>query len=634
MESLKSNSIDYRIDIDILRAFSIVSVLLYHFEFQFAQGGFLGVDIFFVISGYLITSIIRNSELTIDFLKKFFTARSKRIFPAYFFVLIIVFIFGNFSFNSELVERLNGSIIYAIFFISNLFFAQEGGYFAISNNLKPLLHFWSLSVEIHYYILWTLISLIILTTIKKFYSIFIVIVFLFSLIFSQYVIDIGKLNSVFLLTPFRVFEFCVGAILSYKFLIIRNIFFSSIAQIIGWFILFFSVFNFFNHNINHPSLITLLPLSGVFLILVSKNKFINSKNIFNNFLVFIGKISYSLYLVHWPIIVFFKYHTSAELTPLNKLLLIISCFIFSFLLFKFIEVPFRKKTYSKLKKTISVFSLFFIIIIIFISSVIWAKGEMFWRYKIIKYDIDEINRANDHFKDMNIIGEFRSLKNFNQNSEYKILLLGDSHMEDIGSSLMLYTKNNKNFSFVGMPFDDMCFANHDTRDSIFLRYFDKMGQECDIKRKSIFSSSQFKQATHIILVNHWEEYTVNLLTTAKKTLNGESSAKIIIIGQTPIFDSFDNFFYDKISLDEKDFNNFLFNTKKMEWTIINKELAELSKELNLPYINRYDHICDIQTKSCKVLFNKNFTYKDRGHWSYFGKEFFSEYLFRELKNNL
>jgi hypothetical protein len=368
--------------------------------------------------------------------------------------------------------------------------------------------------------------------------------------------------------------------------------------------------------------------------LASNHIVLNTRNVLTNFFVFIGKISYSTYLIHWPIIVFYKYYFSTEFNLVSQIFLILLCFSLAYILFKFVENPFRKKNYNNLKKSITVIFIILISATIFISSVIWAKGDFFWRYKILKYDFDEITRANDHFKDMNIIGKFRQFKTFNENAKYKILLLGDSHMEDVGSSIMLSIKDDKNFSILGIPLDDTCYANYDTRDSIFLRYIDKMGESCNTKRNLVLNSNQIKQASHIILVNHWENYSINLLKVAKNLINNVSSAKLIIVGQGPIFDSFDNFFYDNLNLGETEFNSFLFKSKKKDWAKINQDLKALAIELNIPYIDRYEHICDSASKICKILIDKKFTYKDRSHWSYFGKEFFSDYIFREIKNNL
>lgn len=628
------SAIKYRSDIDVLRAFSIISVLLFHLDFPIARGGYLGVDIFFVISGYLITSIILKNHIDLLFIKNFLISRAKRILPAYFFVLFIVFIIGNYLFSSDLSQRFNGSVIYGIFFVSNLFFAQEGGYFAISNNLKPLLHFWSLSVEIHFYIFWIVFSFVVISLFKKLYFILIIIIFLISLFIAQYSIDFGKLNAVFLLTPFRLFEFCAGALLCNKFLKINNTLVSNIINVLGWIILSACIYSIFDKEIKHPSLITLLPLIGVSFIIVSNSSFFEKKNLINKTLIFIGKISYSLYLVHWPIIIFVKYNFSGQIHYTLKFFLICISVLISYLMYKLIEIPFRAKKYKISIKIITILTVPTLTLIVFISSVLWAKGEFFWRYKILKYNIDEITRMNDHIEDVRTLNSFRSLRNFNENAKYKILVLGDSHHEDVGSALMIQTNNRKDYSIVGYPFDDMCYVDYDSRKSYLLKIFDKWNDNCKKNKNYIISQNWLPNATHVILVNHWENYTVDLIDQAKKFIENNSNAKIIIVGQTPIFDSFDNFFYEGISKSESQFNSFFFQSKKKEWTLINERIKNVSQNLKIPYIDRYNYICDNINQSCKILFGKDFTYKDRGHWSYFGKNYFSEYIFEQVKNNL
>ncbi len=152
----------YRSDIDGLRAVAVLSVLFFHAEFEFFAGGFLGVDVFFVISCYLITRlIVTEIETTGTFgFRSFYVRRFRRLFPALFAMLLGTFIIAFFLFSPQHLERLSGVLLLSIVSLSNIFFWNEAGYFGTGTEFKPLLHTWSLSVEEQFYLIWPLFYLL------------------------------------------------------------------------------------------------------------------------------------------------------------------------------------------------------------------------------------------------------------------------------------------------------------------------------------------------------------------------------------------------------------------------------------------------------------------------------------------
>lgn len=209
---LKSN---YRRDIDGLRAIAVILVLLFHLEISWFKGGFLGVDIFFVISGFLITRILLSEIISNNFsIIKFYAGRVVRIFPALISVLLSLIIIGWFVQSANEFEKLGKHIFANAGFVSNFLLWTESGYFDSSSETKPLLHLWSLSVEGQFYLIWPAIILIIWKY-KLRISSFIIIFILISIILTYSIAGGNNLsNGVFYLPITRAWELSMGALLA------------------------------------------------------------------------------------------------------------------------------------------------------------------------------------------------------------------------------------------------------------------------------------------------------------------------------------------------------------------------------------------------------------------------------------
>ena len=164
----KLSTVNYKPEIDCLRAIAVFLVILFHFELFMVKGGFIGVDIFFVISGYLITNLVIKDIVNNRFsLIEFYTRRIRRIIPALYSTIFIVIILGYFILSPDHFNRIGKSGISAATAYSNLFFWSEAGYFDYDKYFKPLLHTWSLSVELQFYLIWPIIIFIIYKIFKK-----------------------------------------------------------------------------------------------------------------------------------------------------------------------------------------------------------------------------------------------------------------------------------------------------------------------------------------------------------------------------------------------------------------------------------------------------------------------------------
>ena len=368
-----------RTDIDTLRGVSVLSVIIFHIDNEFFPNGYLGVDLFFVISGYVISKSIfkdlQNNEFS--FLN-FYLKRARRILPALLSVLLITLIVASIVFLTADLKRYSESLISALGFVSNFYFWITGGYFSTNDQLKPLLHLWSLSVEEQFYLFFPLLIYAIFKIKNKinFYLFITIIITICSYLLNLYFISSS--DAVFFLFPARIWQFGIGVIFALSpHLLIKNIWLDTLYLLLALILISFN----FIYSISFLPDGTLMCI-GLGLILF---KSMNQNNLlFNIFkikpLIFIGLISYSLYLWHWPIISFLKY---IYLGALPILIIIFSCFlifILSVLSWKFIEQPFLNKYTNK--KTISFigvnyFVLFAISLFIIFSKTLPSRYEKY-----------------------------------------------------------------------------------------------------------------------------------------------------------------------------------------------------------------------------------------------------------------
>lgn len=332
----------YRPDIDGLRAVAILSVLGFHaFPEQF-RGGFTGVDIFFVISGFLISSIIFRSLETGSFtFREFYIRRIRRIFPSLITVLVATVLIGYFVLLPDEFRRLGKHVLGGSLFVSNLVLWGESGYFDTASELKPLLNLWSLGVEEQYYILWPLLVVLIWKRSRSFPAI------VLPIMIASFTLNLFVFNShspsTFYSPVTRFWELMVGSLLAY--VTVHNIRITPPnmdSNTISWLGLLLLVLGFFLIDSTKviPGYWTLLPTIGTFLLIhAGASTFINSKIFSNRALVFIGLISYPLYLWHWPLL---TYARIVDMTALwEKLAVILVSFVMAALTYKFVETPIR-----------------------------------------------------------------------------------------------------------------------------------------------------------------------------------------------------------------------------------------------------------------------------------------------------
>ncbi len=339
----------YRPDIDGLRAVAVLAVLFYHGGVSFLSGGYVGVDVFFVISGYLITSIIVSEMQANAFrLIDFYERRVRRIYPALFVMVACTLLAGAWLFDADNFAALGKSAAAVTIFLSNVLFWSEAGYFDRASTLKPLLHAWSLSVEEQFYILFPVLMLLIARFGKSRFGRFLGLLWAVSFAWSVYE-AVKNPSSAFYLMHFRAWELLTGSLLALNVLPSRlNARFRNALALAGMTMILASIF-LYHEGTPFPGLAALLPVAGSALTIYSgtKESAAVHKALSLRPLVFIGKIFYSLYLWHWPLLVFLKYYWIVEPSAANLALWLLASFAISTFSWQWIEKPFRARTFLR-----------------------------------------------------------------------------------------------------------------------------------------------------------------------------------------------------------------------------------------------------------------------------------------------
>ena len=548
--------LNYRPEIDGLRAIAVGAVILYHAQitilgYQPFKGGFIGVDIFFVISGYLITSIILKELVTTGSFsfKHFYERRIRRILPALLFVMLVSLPFALTYLLPDSFVDFSKSILYSLGFSSNFYFHYSGQiYGATDGLLKPFLHTWSLSVEEQFYILFPIVLLITFKYFRKYLIHILILGFVFSLGLAEWTSrNYPSISFYFIHT--RMWELLAGSILAYfeitKGRRSKNQLLNITLPTIGLVLIIHSII-FFDNDTLHPSFFTLSPIIGVCLIIWFSNKDeLITKVLSTKLFVGIGLISYSLYLWHYPIFAFTRMSGFAQESLFEQLLLGIIIIILSALSYYFVERPARNKN-NKFRVILSLVSILIFVLLVINFNIIQKDGYKNRVPDILKNSFSEKPWMLLKQKNKTCLDDLISCK-FNITANKKIFSIGDSH----NASLSLDLKNRivkKKFQFI----------SYIKRSCLFFPEFNLI-----IKKKS----------------KTYHGCDDNYFKRIKQTLLNEKDSIIIFAGRFPLYIS--NYFFDNQEggIEGNEWDNKYISAGKYD-TIQNSfknELLELSK---------------------------------------------------------
>jgi peptidoglycan/LPS O-acetylase OafA/YrhL len=632
----------YRHEIDGLRAIAVFAVILYHSNFiifgrQFFSGGFFGVDIFFVISGYLITTLVLEELINTNkfCFKTFFLRRIRRILPALLLVVIISSIIGYFIlFRDSLIDLAN-SIISVIFFGSNFYFHYTNSTYGTQDTLlKPLLHTWSLSVEEQFYILLPIFLLFLYKFCKKYIFKILIFFFFISLFFAEYNSRVHSSFNFYML-PSRLFELIAGSILYYLKLretLIKHKYIyilSKISPYVGM-ILIIGSFLLINYNaIYHPSFITLIPITGVSFVILSNDKQFIVKVLKKRFLVFFGLISYSLYLFHYPVFAYLRYLYMFDTTWI-KLVAIFFIVIISIISYFFIEKPFRTKNLISVRKLIIYCSIIIFFIAIFFMCIYKIRNIKKILPNIFSEEMIDLSIDKTEFYDKNTDGT-------------DVFLIGDSFSGSIKLKLNEELKNNSYnfFSFkncCGWPYQVPIFNSKKTKS--------------DGREKNDENINNFLKTNKNLIVIYYEAWNEDSLERIKESINNimKQGHVLILVYPAPIMEFhvprkiFSEYLIKKvINLFNKDTIYDSYEILKIDYEnyrVKNKKIIDTFDKIEYSNIYRVypdKSFCNTIVKNkCVANSQLHLFYYDSHHLSLKGSEYVVSdiiKLINQIKNN-
>jgi peptidoglycan/LPS O-acetylase OafA/YrhL len=528
-----------------LRGISILGVLFYHSHYPSFQHGYLGVDVFFVISGFLIGNIIfyelNNSQFKFI---NFYIRRLRRLLPSLIFTIILAFIISYFTFLPEDFEIFNNSIPYTLLFVGNIFFWNTNDYFSPSTEIMPLSHLWSLALEEQFYLIFPFLIFIIFK--YKFFRKNLKLIILIG-IFLSFVYTISEFYNLpfdcpatncieitnFYWLHTRAWELLIGVLLN--FIRVDNFIFNKSALYIGLLIVSFS-FIHIPDGLSHPGIGTLPTLFGTVLIILSSLN--NDNNFLSNssLMYFLGKVSYSLYLIHFPIFVIrnyfelnFNIYKNFDLLPI--LLIFISLFI-SYFMWKYIEIPFRNYKFLTNKNfLITTVSSILIILIITVFPIIHSKP--------LNSDYEKFNFSTDFSTKRQCFFEYvpDDLLQIDQcmkpvKNKKNVLVMGSSIGANIFNGLYKLDQESINFDVVTVT---GCPPLIDSYEFDILNF---SKNKCEVIYKQINKNLIEKNYSKIIFVYQWGELLSNQISkdmslfdyTINNILVKVPKEKVLIIG--------------------------------------------------------------------------------------------------------
>ena len=638
-ENFQNHNLKYRPDIDGLRAIAVISVILFHFSNKILPAGFVGVDIFFVISGFLITSIIYREMLSGKFsFIEFYKRRIKRIMPAFFACIVVTTIVGFSIVTKNDMKPFARSIISSIFSAANIYFYKtlKTGYFDDNSHETPLLHMWSLGVEEQFYMLWPFV-LVILTKIN--YRLLVSVVSL--MIFTSFAYAEIALHSdakfVYYIIFTRAGELLMGSLLGLLSLNIDNrkspTKVLELISITGLVLIVWSII--YTDKSHFPGIGAIWPCLGTCMIIYAGffgncvvNKCLALKPI-----VFIGLISYSLYLWHWPVIAFSNYLYLSHNSYYGVVFTILT-FGLSLFSYHMIELPIRRSKMSRAQVFVLLYCIPALLITAISASFFSPKVRDYFVPTIANLEKDESSmiassESYSHYcfsgedPQTDLIKAQSCINGNNHNLEPNMLFFGDSHAMHYVDFLDVLGKYYK-FSFraisrLGCPstlLNSVDYGN--TLNNII---------SCTKFRKLI--NNHITEYKYVIMSSFWDAvyYSPELKQDFENTVKWlvSKDIKVIILGNVPVFQDY------KVGCRDRALRHKFIQCKKNMATSYNIDVIRSANVFLEELTHKYDGVYYMDAtnvicpdKKCSAYIKDELIYFDTNHLSLKGSKILGE----------
>jgi peptidoglycan/LPS O-acetylase OafA/YrhL len=615
----------YRPDIDGLRALAVIPVVLYHTRFTLFRGGFVGVDIFFVISGYLITFIIheeiKENRFTVT---GFYERRVRRIFPALFTVVFFSSTVAALIMLPQGFENFGQSVVAATLFVANIYFLTESDYFGPAADTQPLLHTWSLSVEEQFYVIFPLLLLLIHRYCKGNWRPILLPAALISLLFSISGVYFFP-SATFYLLPTRGWELLLGSFLALGlFPKLEGQQARNITSLIGLCLILWAIF-FFTRLTPFPGWHALIPCVGAALIIYSGTggTSLAGRLLSYRLFVFVGLISYSLYLWHWPLMVFEKQLFSEQYARYSGVAVVVLSCMLAVLSWRYVERPFRKKgTVKQRRKLFAVAAGIMTVSVAFGYGVDVSQGwpaRFAGKLIALNCDLKTYNLGTCFLREDQPVTDWQGKKCFLQSGKATTALLwGDSfaahYVPGIKDNLNLIDSNILQYTAGG------CAPVFD-----FNPVYRPRCKEFSARVDHLISSYGIHT---VVMAAGWRLAMENGLSfeALKNTVETlrRKGLRVVVIGQSPRFDQSVQDISNRAEILGTSISE---STVSMDIESINTKLREIAGPDN--FVDPSKLFC-VKGK-CRFKSSAGFYFWDDGHLTALGSRLSAEYIFSTIK---
>lgn len=602
-----------------MRAIAVVPVVLFHAGFQTFSGGYIGVDVFFVISGYLITSIILSEIADGKFsLAHFYERRVRRILPALLFYSALISIAASILYPPHQLKDFGQSLFANSLFLSNVFFYLETDYFNDFSETAPLLHTWSLSVEEQYYVFVPLLLLFLHRYLRKQLLLIISLLLIASLLYAQFLLNDDPSASFYLL-PGRFWELATGSVLAILGSRVERAGARTAAALstIGIGLLGFAIVAY-GRTTPFPGLAAVVPVAGTALVVAfARSDNLTGKLLSSRYLVGMGLISYSWYLSHHALFAVSRvYGLSFDEMRVRVSLLVLSLLIALFS-YKFIEQPFRRGLLTRTRLFVVAASLLalFATYGLFLHE---TDGLKDLKYRALNaetraYAMDFMAERNERKQLWEEILK-KEAAPFQRREPGRVLILGDSKSEDfyVATTLAQFYAAE----FRRLRLDDACMAPHLSllEDPNCIEEFDRA-----------INSSVYRDSDEILLTATWQRETndrvldfvkrvlregkkVSLVSTSN--FNDVASLSFVVASGRVEKSQEGRFFYDNLRADQRH-----------QYEALKRAIER--ENLKVRFLNKEDAFCDFARHQCTLRADARWYLWDSGHLTSNGALYFS-----------